>query len=624
MFLMGMFPYENWILFILSTPVLFWAGGHFFLNAWKKMKYGSTNMDTLVALSTGAAYLYSIFNTFYPEFMISRELHPHVYYESSVVIITFILLGKYLEERAKNKTSSVIKQLIGLKPKEVTCIRNGEETVVPTSEIIVGDLIILKPGDKVPVDGKVKKGNSFIDESMITGEPIPVFKEKKSKVIAGTINQKGSLRILAEKVGNDTLLAHIILSIEKAQSSKPKIQALVDKIARIFVPFVLLISIFTFILWLVYGPNPTFTYALQALITVLIIACPCAIGLATPTALMVGIGKGAEMGILIKDAKTLETAYKTDVLILDKTGTITEGRPKVSEQKWFDPKEQYGSILKSIELNSEHPLAQAIIDSIDEPKIELNSFESYPGLGVQATIKEDIYWVGNLKLLKNNGISISAEAQETSKDIADKGDTVVYFSNHKDVIAILGITDEVKSNAIQGISSLKKKGIKIYMLTGDTHQTAEHIANEVGIEEYRAEYLPTDKGNFVQELQNEGKIVAMVGDGINDSLALAQADIGIAMAAGTDIAMESSGITLMYSNINDISKAIDLSSLTMKTIKQNLFWAFFYNIIAIPIAAGAFYPAFKFLLNPMIAGAAMSFSSISVISNSLRLKRKKI
>lgn len=624
MFFMGRIPFENWILFVLSTPALFWSGNQFFINAWKKLRYGATNMDTLVALSTGVAYGFSVFNTFYPSFMLERGLKPHVYYESAVVIITFILLGKYLEEKAKGKTSSAIKHLMGLKPKEVTCIRNGEETIIAISHILVGDLIVLKPGDKVPVDGKVKKGESYVDESMITGEPIPVLKEKKSKVIAGTINQKGSLRILAEKIGNDTLLAQIIKSVEQAQATKPKIQALVDRIASIFVPIVLLISVLTFIVWFIYGPYPTFTYALQALITVLIIACPCALGLATPTALMVGIGKGAELGILVKDAQTLETAFKTDVLILDKTGTITEGKPRVTDEIWFLPKEQFSGILKSIESNSEHPLAQAVIDHIDVPTIEVNDFVSHTGHGVQATVEKTIFFVGNYKLLVKNGITLSSTIEENAARLAEEGNTVIYFSNHKEVISLIGIKDEVKSNATEGISRLKDKGIEVYMLTGDNHQTAERIANQVGINQFRSEFLPSDKGDFVSQLQSEGKIVAMVGDGINDSHALAQADIGIAMGAGTDIAMESAGITLMHSNINDISKAIELSDATMKTIKQNLFWAFFYNIIALPIAAGVLFPAYKFLLNPMIAGAAMSFSSISVLSNSLRLKRKKI
>lgn len=627
MFFMGKIPYENWILLGLSVPALFWAGNQFFINAWKKIKHGATNMDTLVALSTGVAFAYSVFNTVYPDFMMSRGIHPHVYYESAVVIITFILLGKYLEERAKGKTSSAIKKMMGLKPKEVTCIRNGEEVTLPMHEIILGDLIILKPGDKVPVDGKVKKGESYIDESMLTGEPIPVPKTKGDAVTAGTINQKGALRIIAQKIGKDTLLSQIISAVEEAQASKPDIQRLVDKIAGIFVPIVIGIAVLTFVIWILIGPNPSFTYGLQALITVLIIACPCALGLATPTALMVGIGKGAELGILIKDAQTLETAYRTEILILDKTGTITEGKPSVTEVIWLEEDSNYSSIIYAIESLSEHPLAQAVLNHFKTLKTEtfpISSFESITGMGIKAQLNQCNYHIGNQRLLVENNIILNHENNALAERMKEDGNTVVYFTENENVVALIGIKDEVKLDAKQAIAKIQAKGIEVYMLTGDNKQTARVIAEQVGISHFQAEVLPSDKGNFIKKLQDEGRVVAMAGDGINDSHALAQADVGIAMGSGTDIAMESAGITLIHSNLDQISKAIELSKATMKTIKQNLFWAFFYNIIALPIAAGVLYPAFKFLLNPMIAGAAMSFSSISVLTNSLRLKRKKI
>jgi len=627
MFFMGKIPYENWILLGLSVPALFWAGNQFFINAWKKIKHGATNMDTLVALSTGVAFAYSVFNTVYPDFMMSRGIHPHVYYESAVVIITFILLGKYLEERAKGKTSSAIKKMMGLKPKEVTCIRNGEEVTLPMHEIILGDLIILKPGDKVPVDGKVKKGESYIDESMLTGEPIPVPKTKGDAVTAGTINQKGALRIIAQKIGKDTLLSQIISAVEEAQASKPDIQRLVDKIAGIFVPIVIGIAVLTFVIWILIGPNPSFTYGLQALITVLIIACPRALGLATPTALMVGIGKGAELGILIKDAQTLETAYRTEILILDKTGTITEGKPSVTEVIWLEEDSNYSSIIYAIESLSEHPLAQAVLNHFKTLKTEtfpISSFESITGMGIKAQLNQCNYHIGNQRLLVENNIILNHDNNALAERMKEDGNTVVYFTENENVVALIGLKDEVKLDAKQAIAKIQAKGIEVYMLTGDNKQTARVIAEQVGISHFQAEVLPSDKGNFIKKLQDEGRVVAMAGDGINDSHALAQADVGIAMGSGTDIAMESAGITLIHSNLDQISKAIELSKATMKTIKQNLFWAFFYNIIALPIAAGVLYPAFKFLLNPMIAGAAMSFSSISVLTNSLRLKRKKI
>ncbi|WP_218598791.1 cation-translocating P-type ATPase [Polaribacter sp. NJDZ03] len=629
MFLMGKIPYENWIMMLLALPVLFYSGSEFYTIAWKRLKKFSTNMDTLVALSTGIAFLFSVFNTINPQYFLSKGLVPHVYFESAVIIITLILLGRFFEEKAKSKTSSAIKKLMGLQPKKVTAIRNGEEKVITYDEILKGELIILKPGDKIPVDGKVKKGISFIDESMISGEPIPVEKIKGSKVFAGTINQKGSLRIIANKIGDETLLSQIIKLVEEAQSSKPTIQKMADKIAGIFVPVVISLALITAVLWYLLGPEPSLTYALLTPITVLIIACPCALGLATPTALMVGIGKGAQQGILIKDAQALETAYKIDTLILDKTGTITEGKPKVTDLIWDKntSSTELQKVVLAIETQSEHPIAEAIVaylKELDTKSVAIDSFLSITGLGAEAKFNEELYYIGNESLMLQKDITIPIDLNTKANELKIEAKTVVYVAHQNNVVGIIAVADKVKETTLAAIQKLQQMGIDIYMLTGDNEQTAKAISNKVGIKNYKANVMPADKGAFVKELQAQGKIVAMAGDGINDSHALAQANVGIAMGSGTDIAMESAGITLMHSDLKQISKAILLSKETMKTIKQNLFWAFIYNIIAIPIAAGALYPINGFLLNPMIAGAAMSMSSISVLSNSLRLKNKKL
>ncbi|QVY65893.1 cation-translocating P-type ATPase [Polaribacter sp. Q13] len=629
MFLKGKIPYENWIMMALALPVLFYSGSEFYTIAWKRLKKFSTNMDTLVALSTGIAFLFSVFNTLNPQYFLSKGLTPHVYFESAVIIITLILLGRFFEEKAKSKTSSAIKKLMGLQPKKVTAIRNGEEKVITYDEILKGELIILKPGDKIPVDGKVKKGVSFIDESMISGEPIPVEKIKGSKVFAGTINQKGSLRIIANKIGDETLLSQIIKLVEEAQSSKPAIQKMADKIAGIFVPVVISLALITAVLWYFLGPEPSLTYALLTPITVLIIACPCALGLATPTALMVGIGKGAQQGILIKDAQALETAYKIDTLILDKTGTITEGKPKVTDLIW-DTKvasTELEKVVLAIETQSEHPIADAIVAHLKVLQTEtvgIDSFLSITGLGAEAKFKDEHYHIGNESLMLQKDITIPIALNTKANELKVEAKTVVYVAHQYKVVGVIAVADKVKETTFAAIQKLQQMSIDIHMLTGDNEQTAKAISNKVGIKNYQANVMPADKGAFVKELQAQGKIVAMAGDGINDSHALAQADVGIAMGSGTDIAMESAGITLMHSDLKQISKAIQLSKETMKTIKQNLFWAFIYNIIAIPIAAGALYPINGFLLNPMIAGAAMSMSSISVLSNSLRLKNKKL
>ena len=616
MFFSDDIAYGNWIMMALSIPVMFGGGSEFFVTALKKLRHFSANMDTLVALSTGVAFTFSVFNTLNPGYFLSRGMTPHVYFESAVIIITLILLGRFLEEKAKGKTSSAIKKLMGLKPKEVTVIRNGEETVIPYDEIALGEMIILKPGDRVPVDGVVRKGHSFVDESMISGEPVPVEKSKGSEVFAGSINQKGSLRILAKKIGEDTLLSQII-------------RLVADKIAGIFVPVVLGLAMLTFGIWYVFGPSPTFTYAILTFITVLIIACPCALGLATPTALMVGIGKGAEQGILIKDAQVLETAYKVDTLVLDKTGTITEGRPEVTALFWKDEKKgpQLQKILLAIESLSEHPVAEAIVRylrEINTESTELEHFQSLTGLGAGGEYEGKEYFVGNERLLHDMKTDIPPDLREKAAVAEANANTLVYFGTKHEIEAVIAVADRVKQGAGEAIRHLLDRGIEVYMLTGDHAKTAAAIAARVGIRHYRAAVMPSEKGGFVEELQQKGRVVAMAGDGINDSHALAQADVGIAMGSGTDIAMESAGITLMHSDLKQIAKSIRLSQETMKTIRQNLFWAFVYNIVAIPVAAGVLYPFYDFLLNPMIAGAAMSMSSVSVLANSLRLKKKNI
>ncbi len=624
MFFMDRIPYGNWIMMALSIPVFFWGGSEFFVVAWKKLKHFSFNMDTLVALSTGIAFLFSAFNTIFPSYFLSRGMTPHVYFESAVIIITLILLGRYLEEKAKRATSSAIKKLMGLSPKEVTVIRNGEEVLLPVEKIIKGDLLVIRPGEKMAVDGLVKKGTSFMDESMITGEPIAVEKVKGDKVFAGTINQKGALRILATKVGKDTLLSQIISMVEQAQASKPPIQRTVDKIAGVFVPVVIILALFAAVIWYIVGPEPTFTYALLTFITVLIIACPCALGLATPTALMVGIGKGAQQGILIKDAQALETVHKINSLVLDKTGTITEGRPKLTDLVWDDGVSPSNpeAILFAMESASEHPIAESIVAHLSPknmPVLEMDSFESITGLGAKAVIMGELYHVGNEKLMRLNDLSISEDLRNKATRLRESSKTVVYLGNRKRVLGIAAVADNVKQGAAKAIEKIRMMGIEIHMLTGDNDETAKAIAGQVGIEKYRANVLPAEKADYIKQLQERGKVVAMVGDGINDAAALARSNVGIAMGQGTDIAMESAGITLVGSDLGLLPKILKLSKLTMRTIHQNLFWAFIYNVLAIPIAAGALYPFSGFLLNPMIAGAAMAFSSLSVLANSLRI-----
>lgn len=627
--LIGMFfmdiPYANYIMWILSTPVVFWLGRDFYINAWKQLKHRSANMDTLVANSTGIAYLFSLFNLFYPEFWLERGVQPHVYFEAASVIIAFILLGRLLEARAKDNTSAAIKKLIGLQPKTVTLLTpDGKQQEVSIEQIHAHDTLLVKPGEKIAVDGMVCEGNSYVDESMLSGEPVPVYKEKGSHVFAGTINQKGSFQFKAEKVGSDTMLAHIIHMVQEAQGSKAPVQKLVDKIAGIFVPVILSIALLSFVLWLILAPENGFTHGLLAAVTVLIIACPCALGLATPTAIMVGIGKGAEQGILIKDAESLETAKRIDTIVLDKTGTITEGQPTVNHMVWWNNSEEVRNIFYSLEKLSEHPLANAVTYHLKGEFLPLTQFESLTGQGVKACFNNQYYLAGNEQLLKTQGIRISSEQEETAVTFTHDAQTVIWFADEKQVLGIAAISDRIKETSREAISLLQQQGIDVVMLTGDNPSTAQAIARQAGINHYQAEVLPQQKAAYIKSLQQKGKCVAMVGDGINDSAALAQADLSIAMGKGSDIAMDVAKITLISSDLTKIPEAIRLSALTVRTIRQNLFWAFIYNLIGVPVAAGILFPINGFLLNPMLAGAAMAMSSVSVVTNSLRLRNKPL
>lgn len=625
MFLMNI-PYANYIMWALATPVVAIFGQQFFVNAWKQTKHRSANMDTLVALSTGVAYLFSVFNTLFPDFWHNKGLHAHVYFEAAAVVIAFILLGKLLEEKAKGNTSSAIKKLMGLQPKTVTVVHDGGHQMdMPIASVKPGDTLLVKPGEKIAVDGTVSAGSSFVDESMISGEPVPVAKAQNDKVFAGTINQKGSFQFTADKVGGDTILAQIIKMVQEAQGSKAPVQRLVDKTAGIFVPIVILIAFLSLIAWMILGGENGLTQGLLAMVTVLVIACPCALGLATPTAIMAGVGKGAENGILIKDAESLELAKKINAVILDKTGTITEGKPVVTDILWLHNDTSSLTALASIEKQSEHPLAEAVVKHIGKVDYQrADHFESLTGSGVKAHINDKTFYVGNTSLLQTNQITIAGELQNAATKWLTESKTVIWFADEKEALAVIAIADKVKDTSKQAVQQLQALGIDVYMLTGDNQATAKAIAQQVGITQFKAEVLPADKAAFVKQLQQQGKTVAMAGDGINDSNALAQADISIAMGKGSDIAMDVAKMTIISSDLLRIPKAIKLSGYTVAAIRQNLFWAFIYNIIGIPIAAGILYPVNGFLLNPMIAGAAMALSSVSVVVNSLRLKRKEI
>ncbi len=633
-------PWANLTMWALSTPVVLVFGRQFFVNAWKQAKHRTANMDTLVALSTGVAYLFSVFNMLWPEFWTSRGLEPHVYFEAAGVVITFILLGKYLEERAKAGTSSAIKKLMGLRPNTVLReAADGSTREVPIAEVNVDDILVVRPGERIAVDGEVVGGESYVDESMLSGEPVPVAKTAGAPLLAGTINQKGSLRMRAQKVGAATLLAQIVRTVQEAQGSKAPVQKLVDQVAAVFVPVVMGIALLSAIAWWIFGGEHAFTQGLLALVTVLVIACPCALGLATPTAIMAGMGKGAENGILIMDAESLERARNITAIVLDKTGTITEGKPEVQEAIGLEDAEA-AAALYAIESRSEHPLAEAVVRHLNAGEWRivngerttllgtnhhspftnhhspLTAFQSLTGKGAAATIAGTTWLVGNRRLLEEHGIGITGTWREHEQRWQQAAHTVIWLADGKQVRAALSIADKIKPSAAGAIARLKKAGIKVYMQTGDARRTAQAVAQSVGIDDFRSEVLPKDKRAFVEGLRQQGHVVAMVGDGINDSEALAKADVSIAMGKGSDIAMDVARMTLISTDLNAIPRAITLSRKTVTLIRQNLFWAFIYNVVGIPLAAFG-------LLNPVIAGAAMAFSSVSVVGNALLLRRWK-
>lgn len=616
---------------ILATYILFVVGKPYLLGFYRFLRYGKANMDTLIGIGTTAAFLYSFAVTAFEEALRPFINVDYQYYDVTIVVITFIALGKYLEARSKIKTGDAIEKLLNLQAKTALVIRDGKEIEISVNDVKHGDFLIVKPGAKIPVDGVIADGSSFVDESMVTGEPMPAQKKIGDSVVAGTMNTSGSFTFKATKVGSETLLAQIIKMVEDAQGSKAPIQALADKISSIFVPIVLVIAFLTLGTWLIVGSqylgfSQALSFGLVSFVGILVIACPCALGLATPTAIIVGVGKGAKEGILIKDAATLEKLHKVNTVVVDKTGTITKGKPTLVDiQNLSDIKDnELVSILASLEKKSEHPIAHAIVNYAQNKNLataDVSNFEGIQGKGLKGSINGNEYFVGNVKLIKDLGIAFDASQVE---QFTAQGKTPVILATKEKVLGFVMVADEIKAESKQAIADLHKLGIKIVMLTGDDEKAAKHIASLVGIDDVVAHVLPQDKLAKIKELQSQGKVVAMAGDGVNDAPALAQADVGIAMGTGTDVAIESAGITLLGGDISKLVKAIKLSKMTMRGIKQNLFWAFIYNIVGIPLAAGLFYPIFGWLLNPVFAGLAMAFSSVSVVSNSLRIKAKKL
>jgi Cu+-exporting ATPase len=642
MMLTPMFTGMNYLLWALATPVQFWAGWRFYKGALGALKHRTTDMNTLIAVGSSAAYIYSVIATVFPNVFTSNGIKANVYFDTSAAIITLILLGRYLEARAKGQTSEAIKKLIGLQPKTAVVFRGGEEKQIPIEEVVVGDLVQVKPGERVPVDGIVREGYSSLDESMITGESIPVEKKSGDEVIGATINKNGSFKFEATKIGKDTTLARIVRLVEEAQGSKAPVQKLADVIASYFVPIVIGIAVVTFLVWFFAGPSPHLTYAFLNFVAVLVIACPCALGLATPTAIIVGTGKGAEQGILIRSADSLERAHKINVVLLDKTGTLTMGKPEITDIIAVDgyTKDEILRLAASAEKNSEHSLAEAIVKTASEKKLAFSppsEFNAMPGLGIEAVVDGKKILLGNLKLIQEHKLILN-ELEFKANELVSAGKTVMFLSVDGQGAGLIALADTIKPEAQKVVHQLHKMGIEVAMVTGDNRRTAEAIARQAGIDRVFAEVLPEHKADEVKKLQSEGKIVAMVGDGINDAPALAQADVGIAIGTGTDVAMETGDITLIRGELSGIVTAISLSKRTMRTIRQNLFWAFAYNVILIPVAAGVLYFAFrngtvpsglKFalgdrgFLNPILAAAAMALSSITVVTNSLRLRSFK-
>jgi Cu+-exporting ATPase len=615
----------SWILSAVATlPVLFYSGYDFFTGAWAAFKHRSANMNTLIALGTGAAWLYSTFAILFPSVFPEGTSEP--FYDVVAVVIALVVLGQALELRAKGQSSSAIKKLLGLQAKTARVVRDGKEMDIPVEEVLVGDLIQVRPGEKVPVDGVIVEGSSAVDESMLTGESLPVSKKMGDEVIGATINKTGAFKFRTTKVGKDTALAQIVKMVQDAQNSKAPIARLADTISGYFVPIVMILAVWTFVIWFVIGPQPQLVYALVTSVTVLIIACPCALGLATPMSLMVGIGKGAENGILIRSGEALQTARAIQIVVLDKTGTITKGKPELtdvilSEQSSVGS-DQLLKLASSVEKVSEHPLAQAIVDGAQARKLELvevKDFEAIPGHGVSAKVEDKNILIGNLKLMNRENIALGS-LEERSKSLADDGKTPMFISIDGKAAGIIAVADTVKEDSAEAIKALQSMGIEVVMITGDNRRTAEAIARKVGVARVLAEVLPEDKAKNIQQLQAEGKQVAMVGDGINDAPALAQADVGLAIGTGTDVAIEASDITLIKGSLKGVVTAIEVSRATMTNIYQNLVGAFFYNVLGIPVAMGLLFPFFGLLLSPLIAGAAMAFSSVTVVGNANRLR----
>jgi P-type Cu+ transporter len=617
----------NTVTMILATVVMFWIGKPFLQGVWRFIRYRAANMDTLIGIGTLAAYLYSVIVTLFPVVRESLNLPEYTYFDVTIVVIGFVIFGKYLETRSKFRTGEAIEKLLGLQAKTALVFRKGKEMEVPVNDVHIGDIVIVKPGAKIPVDGTIVEGQSSVDESMVTGEPIPVDKKSGDVVVGATINKHGNFRFTATKVGSDTLLSQIIRMVEEAQGSKAPIQALADKISSVFVPIVLGIAVLTLGAWLLIGTSAlgfsvALSYGILSFVGILVIACPCALGLATPTAIIVGVGKGAEYGILIKNAEALEKLSSVNTVVFDKTGTITKGKPEVTDivilgTEWNE--NDLLSVAASVEKLSEHPLAEAIVQKAEEKKIALSSvgdFTALEGVGVRGSVSGKAVYV--------HRPSSDDVKDEHIKTLQEQGKTVVIVEVNGKKAGLVALSDTLKEEAKEAIAKLHKRGIKVVMLTGDNRLAAHYIGKQVGIDTVIAEVLPGDKANKIKELQAEGKKVAMAGDGINDAPALVQADVGIAMATGTDIAIESSGITLLHGDINKLSQAFELSRATMRTVKQNLFWAFIYNVVGIPIAAGLLFPIWGIVLNPIFAGLAMAGSSVSVVTNSLRLKAKRL
>ncbi len=617
--------------FILAAPIMFWIGKPFIDGVIRFIKYRAANMDTLVGIGTLVAFSYSSIVLLFPEIKALINAPDGLYYDVTIVVIGFITLGKYLEAKSKLKTGEAIEKLLGLAAKSATVVRDGKEIEIPIDQVVVGDVLLVKPGQKIPVDGEIIEGKSSIDESMITGEPIPVDKAPGDTVIGATINKQGSFQMKATQVGGETVLSQIIKMVESAHGSKAPIERIADQVSGVFVPVVLVLAVIVFLLWLIVGSQfmpvaSALSLALISFVGILVIACPCAMGLATPTAVIVGVGKAAQNGILIKNAESLEKFQSINFVVLDKTGTITNGTPAVTDIKPVGKiaQKKILQLLASLEKHSEHPLAQAVVEKAKEEKLSMlpvTDFKAIEGKGLEGAVAGTHYAAGNLKLAEDLGLKVD---EALIKKYASQGKTPVIFATKKSILAYIGIADTIKDDAKDAVSELHRLGIKVAMLTGDNKRTAEHIAKQVGIDRVLAEVLPADKANEVKKLQQEGYKVAMVGDGINDAPALATADVGVAMGTGTDVAIESAGITLLGGHISKLPKSVRLARATMRVIKQNLFWAFFYNIIGIPIAAGALYPFTGIMLNPAIAGAAMAFSSVSVVTNSLLLKQRRI